>query len=216
MAAKRALPGLSRKVEKIAPKKSFFLFCEGKNTEPEYFEALAARYRGTSIRVVPLRGVGVPHTIAEAAIKEATGRGLIKGSRKSLDSFEENDEVWAVFDRDEHPRYDEASYRCTQKGIGVARSNPCFEVWLILHIEDYHRSDNRHEAQAHLRRLRPEYDPNREKTVDFNALIDAVDVAEARAERQMHAREREGSPYGPPSTSVYLLTQRIKLAAERK
>ena len=53
----------------------------------------------------------------------------MRGSRRSKDSFEENDQVWAVFDRDEHPRFDEAIALCDGHGVLVGRSNPCFELW---------------------------------------------------------------------------------------
>ena len=80
-------------------------------------------------------------------------RGI--GGQRNL--FEEQDQVWVVFDRDEHERFDEAVSLCEANGIGVARSNPCFEVWLILHMVDYDRQDDRHRVKNEFGRLASKY-----------------------------------------------------------
>ena len=120
----------------------------------------------------------------------------------------------AVFDRDEHPNFDEAVALCVASPVGVARSNPCFEVWLILHKMDFDRPDGRHAVQTHLQSLCPEYDAAKGKRPDCVSLMDQLDAAERRAERQLAAREAEGKPYGPPSTTVFNLIRAIRLAAE--
>jgi hypothetical protein len=121
-------------------------------------------------------------------------------------SFDEKDQVWAVFDRDEHPNHEAAVRMCEQNRVGVARSNPCFEVWLILHVDDYDRSDHRRAVQRHLKTLRPEYDPDNGKSCDCHDLVSRVEDAEARATRQLARRTSEGVPFGPPSTTVGHLT----------
>ena len=95
-------------------------------------------------------------TIATEAVEFAQSLGLTTKSRRRKNSFEKNDEVWAVFDRDEHPKFDEAVSLCESNGLGVARSNPCFELWLILHERDYDRPDHRDAVQRELKNLRPE------------------------------------------------------------
>ncbi len=61
-----------------------------------------------------------------------------------LDEFElaEDDELWLMLDTD---RWVEANHianfievckRATQKGFQLAHSNPCFEIWLLLHVVD--------------------------------------------------------------------------------
>ena len=141
--------------------------------------------------------------------------GLSRRSRKALNYFEKGDEVWAVFDRDEHPRFNEAVTLCEQAGVRVGRSNPCFEVWLILHIEDFDRPDDRHAVQAHLAKLRPEYDQRGAKTPDCADLVAQVDKAEQRAETQLNRRENEGNPYGRPSTTVGRLIRAIREADQQ-
>ena len=129
-------------------------------------------------------------------------------------SFERNDQVWAVFDRDEHPNYDAAIRLCEQHKVGVARSNPCFELWLILHDADFDRSDDRHQVQAHLRGLHSEYDPAAGKTCDCGEMISRVEDAERRALRQLQRRDEEGNKFGAPSTTVGDLTAAIRKAAD--
>ena len=73
-------------------------------------------------------------------------------------SFEENDEIWVAFDRDDQTRFEEAIALCKNHGIKVGRSNPCFEVWLILHIQEYNQIRPSNQMQALLSKLRPEYD----------------------------------------------------------
>ncbi len=63
---------------------------------------------------------------------------------RRLDDFkaeyatEDGDTFWLCIDRD---RWDEGSLsevlqECRQKGYGIAVSNPCFELWILLHHED--------------------------------------------------------------------------------
>jgi hypothetical protein len=178
------------------------IYCEGKNTEPGYFKALERSLRSAIIDVEVQR-TGAPKTIAEDAIARPMEEGLARGSRKRPEnSFERDDQVWAVFDRDEHEPFDEVIELCERQGVRIGRSNPCFEVWLILHEEEFERPDDRHQVCRHLRELRPEYDPYGAKTCDWQKMIGRVEAAEDRASTQLRHRVSEGTPFGPPSTTV--------------
>ncbi|MCY4372475.1 MAG: RloB family protein [Spirochaetaceae bacterium] len=210
----RPAPNLKRRRSQREPKRRFLLYCEGKNTEPAYFEAIKSTCASTLIAVEVTPGVGVPYTIAKRAVQRARAEGLVRGSRRSRDSFEENDQVWAVFDRDEHPRFDEAIALCDRHGVLVGRSNPCFELWLILHERDHDRFEHRDEMQAILERLRPEYDKDGGKTPDCDELVSRVQDAERRADVLLRRRRESGDPYGNPSTTVSRLTREIREADE--
>ncbi|MCY4007933.1 MAG: RloB family protein [Rhodobacteraceae bacterium] len=145
-------------------------------------------------------------TIARKALESA------KSKRQNL--FEKRDRVWAVFDQDEHEGYKDAVNLCESKGVGVARSNPCFEVWLILHEQDYDRPDDRHQVQEILRRLRPEYDKSGAKVPDCGDMVDRVHRAEKRGQALLCRREAEMNPHGRPSTTVGNLTKAIREADE--
>jgi hypothetical protein len=189
------------------------IYCEGKNTEPGYFKALERSLRSAIIDV-QVQPTGAPKTIAEEAIARAKEEGLARGSRKRPEnSFERNDQVWAVFDRDEHEPFDEVVELCERQGVKGGRSNPCFEIWLILHEEEFERPDDRHQVCRRLRELRPEYDPNGAKTCDWQRMLLNVKSAEDRASVQLAHRVAEGDPFGPPSTTVGQLTKAIRDAA---
>ena len=210
----RPLPDLRRRKYAREPKRRFLIYCEGANTEIRYFEALNRVVAHALISVEAIGPAGVPYTLAQTAVERASDLGLTKRARRRLDSFEERDEVWAVFDRDEHPNYREAIQLCEQKGVGVACSNPCFEVWLILHFADHDRPDSRREVQRRLRALCPEYDPDKGKCPDCSVLAGVVADAERRAEAQLARRTAEaGAALGPPHTMVWRLTRSIRQAA---
>ena len=202
---RRSTPNLKRKNPRLEPKRRFSLFCEGENTETEYFKAIRRICSSTLISVETHGGVGVPYTIATKAIEHAK-------LRRKKDSYEERDQVWAIFDRDEHPRFKEAVMKCEEQNVGVGRSNPCFELWLILHEQDYDRAEDRHAMQKRLAQLRPEYDPDGSKTPDCADLVKRVEAAEQRGEQQLRNRESGGDPYGNPSTTVGRLTRAIREA----
>ncbi len=213
-AARRATSNLRRPRYRREPKRRFILFCEGKNTEPAYFDAIKRAYRGTLISIEAVGDLGVPRTIAEKAVEHARELGIARRRRRKIDSFEENDQVWAVFDRDEHPHFDEAVALCERGGVNVGRSNPCFELWLILHETDHDREENRHKMQKILESLRPEYDRDSGKTPDCDEMFARVEDAEERGERQLQNREQGCNPYGNPSTTVGRLTRAIREAAK--
>ena len=73
------------------PKHQFFLFCEGRSTEPNYFMALQSSLPNALIKIECDRGAGVPRTLAEKAAKKATQLG-IASRKKKQNSFEEHDE----------------------------------------------------------------------------------------------------------------------------
>ncbi|MBF0324938.1 MAG: RloB domain-containing protein [Alphaproteobacteria bacterium] len=203
----RQLPDLRRKPPSRDPKRVFILFCEGKNTEPAYFKALERHCDCVVLDIQVIRAAGTPLTIAERASAEVRARHTDKGS------FQLGDQIWAVFDRDDHPYFDQALKLCEKAKVGIARSTPCFEVWLILHYQDFHRPDGRHAVQRHLAALSPEYDAKSGKLPDCASLMKSLDVAERRAETQLQARETERTPFGPPSTTVHLLTRAIRRSA---
>ena len=215
---RRIVPDLKRRAPSLEPKRRFTLFCEGRNTEPAYFEAIKRAYRSAQIKQIDVkieRGVGVPYTVAQKAVAFAKSEGLTRNSRRKKDSFEERDEVWVVFDLDEHPQFKEAVARCDQQGIKVGYSIPCFEVWLILHEQEYTRPNNRHQVQKVLQDLRSEYDKRGSKILDFDELVSRVEVAEQRGEKLLERWSEVGDKYGNPSTTVGRLCRAIREAHQK-
>jgi hypothetical protein len=202
-AARFRRANLQRRRAFIEQRAHFLLICEGRNSEPLYFSALGRILRRTIVE--PVKGGGTPGTVADRAVEEARSRGLLSGRGRKKGAAR-NDQVWAVFDRDQHEHYDEAVAKCQANGIGLARSNPSFEVWLILHFEEFNRPDGRELVFEHFCKLQPDYREGKGRRSNFGALIQNIEAAEVRATRQLAARAAEGQPYGPPSTTVQDLT----------
>ncbi len=203
----RRAPNVRRRSAKRNPKRRFIVVCEGKNSEPLYLRALARR-SPTALELY--EGAGTPEVIAKFAIEKALELGVIGKRRKKLAWYERADQAWAVFDRDEHHHFDEAVRLCEENGINIARSNPCFEVWLILHYEDFHKPDPRDKVFAHLCSLCPSYKDGKGRSADFNELLENLEQAEKRAIAQCEARANEGDRHAPPSTTVHTLTKAMR------
>ena len=197
---------LNRRKAQRDPKRKILLICEGKVSEVRYFLELRHVSRACVVEIIG--GVGAPEVIAKRAVDERKKRGLIGSGRGAW--FQRRDEVWAVFDRDEHAHFNEAVAICNANGIGIARSNPCFEVWLILHAQDFQKPDGRDLVIDHFCRLHPDYEDGKGRNFNFSKLISAIAEAESRAETQLVARSQEGLPFGRPSTTVFELTRRIR------
>jgi hypothetical protein len=204
----RKFRSLRRQIETRNPKVSFKIFSEGEKTEYDYFMAMRRHYSAVLIDIEIIRGAGVPLTLAR---KASAAQRQIRSSKKG--SLLNRDEVWVAFDRDEHPNVQSAIDQCRANGVGVAYSNPCFELWLILHFEDFDKPDHRHDVQQKLSGICKDYDRHSRKTTDCSKLMALLHDAELRADEQLRRRRQEGEPPGPPFTTVYELTRRITQAA---
>jgi hypothetical protein len=207
MKPRATVPNLVRRTGFIPPKVELVVACEGRNTEPRYFRDCIEHYGAGLVRLRVLDVVGVPMTIVRAAIEER--EALLARYRRSANSFDACFRVWAVFDRDEHPRVEEALAVAREKGVEVAFSNPCFELWPLLHLEDYGAQDSRHALQVRLNAKMPRYHHERSAEVDFSAIREAFPTALHRANALLAAREAEGVPLGCPSTTVGGLVLKI-------
>lgn len=204
----RPKSSIERRVSFRRPFRLFTIFTEGKNTEPEYFLALRKLFPSTLIRINIERAVGAPMTIAEHA-SDHHSKQRMKKKKGVLSSFEEEDQTWAVYDRDAHPFIAEAAEKCRAAGVQLAFSDPCFELWLILHLEGFDRPDDRHSVQRHLRKICSSYDDKSRKTAKFEELLANLDLAEERAQSQFQRRQEEGG-CSPPYTTVFQLTRALR------
>lgn len=121
------------------------------------------------------------------------------------------DQVWAVVDKDKHHDFESSIKKCQNVGIGAAYSNPCFELWLILHDCELDMPLTHHEAQRICRERRPSMNGSHKKP-NSSLLIDGgnVPLAEERAAKQLQKRVDEGLRYGPTATNVGSLTKLLR------
>lgn len=196
-------------VPKRLPRPEIVVVCEGKVTEPKYFLSFSAIYGNSLVTVTPVGGCGVPISVVQRAIEEKSKR--IVQARRSRDSFEVS-EIWAVFDRDQHPglQVPQALMLAAENDIRIAFSNPCFEVWGLMHFSCYGRPGHHHEVQAALKKVLAGYCHETNPRIDPLDLSESYETAVQNSARACEERCKEGRPSGDPSTSVHLLTERIR------
>ena len=200
-------PSLTRKTQTTAPKVALHIVCEGKNTEPKYFEDCVAFYGAGLVSLELVRGAGVPITIVETAI--ARKEQLRKKYKKNPTGFESCYRVWAVFDRDAHPGIPQALQLASANKIDIAFSDPCFELWPLLHIVDYGGQDDRHALQRRLSAEMDGYHHEDGAHINFDLIKDNFHIAQARANNLVQARVNEGAALTRPSTNVDELVLKV-------
>lgn len=191
---------------------------EGKDTERIYFKALAKEYTNPRVHVHILER-------SDDEQNSSSPEHVLKqlNDYKGHYELESDDELWLVVDRD---RWTEAmlsrvATECAQNNfMHVALSNPCIELWLLLHLvdatlltseEEQLWMDNRRKsknADPYLKvRLRQEMGSYHESSYDAKMLIEHVDVAIARAE----ALDKNPADRWPQTlgTRVYLLAESV-------
>ncbi|MCE2515215.1 MAG: RloB domain-containing protein [Acidobacteria bacterium] len=176
---------------------------EGEITEPQYLTAWARRNRSHVRLEISDRGV-TPKTLVDRA------RGHVRRNRPTKRRTPDYDEIWCVFDTDEHPNLPQAVEEARQGGIEVAVSNPCFELWLVLHAHAQTAHIDRHRAQQRSAELGLSHDKAIPQDAQ-NTLIDTFETAKQRAIDLSERHAGNGSPPRTnPSTDVWRLVDRLR------
>jgi len=136
------------KSQKIGSRKESFrgtrqlalLACEGSTTEPQYFRDMFAWF-------IKRKALS-PHSFVIAKHGHTDPVGVLDDLLKYKGPFNETYRdfslLWIVIDRDEErcnggghtlSNFNNALSSAAAKGIKVAWSNPCFEIWFLLHFQ---------------------------------------------------------------------------------
>ncbi|HPW30378.1 MAG TPA: RloB family protein [Rhodoferax sp.] len=157
---------LARKLGRRSSYDRILIVSEGSETEPNYFKEIRTTYRldTANIEVRPSELGTAPIQVVEYA-KEL----FEYGNRHKNIQARAFEQVYAVFDRDEHDSYFDA-LRLVENLDGKLRNDakqptlfkaiasvPSFELWLLLHFEDIQAPLHRDEAERRLRRYVPGY-----------------------------------------------------------
>jgi hypothetical protein len=146
---------------------------------------------------------GSPKTLVDrAALKKKTAE---KEAKRFKDENLKYDEVWCVYDVDDHPKLADAFQQARDNEIELAISNPCFELWLLLHFCEQTAHIERRKVGTLLRQHVVGY----KKRIDFERLKIGYTEAVKRAKLLNKRCEENGNKGGNPSTEVYRLTERI-------
>ncbi len=196
--------GYKRRGPATQPRLRILVICEGEVTEPGYFNALRTELRNLLVEIqIEGRGEG-PKTLVERAVlrKKESDRN----ARKDREPSRVYDEIWCVFDVDEHANLADARQQARDNGIELAVSNPSFELWALLHFQSQTAFLERQAARSKLKTHLPGY----EKDLPFARLWAGYAAAVRRAEHLDSRCEERGCPGDNPSTGVYRLTERIR------
>ena len=185
------------------PRNVILVVTEG-DTERIFFDGL--KQRGLNIEIRSERG------------KRTNARQLVEYCVERMKANEldvgEGDLAICVFDIDNNSKKDlEAALDLAEKnGIIVAVSNPCFELWYLLHFRDFDHHVTSYEIQRYLSKHIRKYD----KTEDYRgiliprrneALIRAKRIAKRRGIRNIrdYADEKNN-----PCTSIHIAINAIE------
>jgi RloB-like protein len=197
---------ISRRVADKPIKKTVVVISEGSKTEPRYVEALAAvpdvrNIAAVSLRLEAAEEGEVPLTLVRRAVDYK--------SRTKCESGEV-DEIWCAFDVEwpkNHPNLQAAVNLAQSNGIKLAISNPCFELWLILHFCDHSRFIDNNEAI----RIRRNLDSQKGKHLNPELYMNRRAIASRRA-LHLEKRHEENDtkfPHDNPSSGMYSLLNSV-------
>ncbi len=157
------------------------LFCEGKKTEPNYFNDY-----------FKAKGFHQPNMASKP--KDHSPKGVAKAAKEAY-RFAKKDRkipedkifIWAIFDRDRHAGIPEAIDLLRGTKIGIAFSNICFEYWILLHYENTSRAF--HNCDEVISYIHQNHDADYGKANDHytrlkNKIPDAIRHAQRLASNQ--------------------------------
>jgi len=181
------------------------IFCEGEQTEPVYLTHWYRLYRERVIVRIADHRETSPMELVRAAIDQRAWDER-EASRGRGDAF---DEYWCVFDVDAHPNLRQALELAAARSINVALSNPCIELWFIIHFDARTAYLDRETAQRRSRQLL-----GFDKTPTLNSLerlIENYEVAKRRAQALDRKHAGDGSPpRSNPSSDVWRTVDAIR------
>jgi hypothetical protein len=180
---------LERKLNQRASYDRILIVSEGSKTEPNYFSEIRAAYRlhTTNVMVRPSELGTAPIQVVQYAQEL-----FEKGDRHRGIQARAFEQVFAVFDRDDHDSYF-AALRLAESLDGKLKNDarqfirfkaiasvPSFELWLLLHYEDIHAPLHRDEVMRRLKQYIPGYDKGADNA--FAITQSTLDLATQRAE----------------------------------
>lgn len=194
----------SRHASGTAVRKELLIFVEGLQTEEMYLVDWHRRHRDrVQVTVDPFRGAPVQ------LVEHAVDAQRAEAHDAKRNRGRPHDQIWCVFDRDEHPNVAQAADLARRNGIGLAISNPCLELWFLLHFQDQTASIHRHDAQSQA------------KVILRCSKVLTPAATEQLAERYEQAKGRaigldkkhcgDGSPVGSnPSSGLWKVVDEIR------
>lgn len=193
---------LKRRRARLDVRPRFLIVCEGRVTEPEYINLIRIKEKINLVRIVIDNQGGTPKTLVDRAVAE---------KRQNRSEFGNEDEIWCVFDIDEHPMVAEAKQKANANGIKLAISNPCFEFWLLLHFVYHSAPLSRQEARRECEARMNGY----QKHIPGDLLFPLLEIALENAQRLAKWQVTRQAVGENPSTDVYKLIERLRAGSKQ-
>lgn len=176
-----------------------FIICEGEETEPNYFSHFSKRYSGSRlcIKTSPYKNAWQIISKAETIIG------------KNVFVPEDGDSMWCVFDCDANTdkELNKATDFAKEHGYKIIFSNPCFELWFLLHYVDqngYLKDCNAVLKKLTKKDLLPEYRKNSDV---YQKLLPMQNMAMLRAKNRYRQLQKNNisflSRISNPATNVF-------------
>ena len=198
MSKSRYMP--DRETGQAQPRKRYLIVCEGAKTEPSYLELINRAKNNPVILKYDWKFSSPKEIVSRAkALKDEADK---KGKK---DPFEKYDAVWCFFDRDDHHFVEEARITARDNSINVAFSDPCFELWLLLHFRDHTAHIQRHP----IHRLCEAQMAGYVKTAEDPRIPGLLGTATARAEALIARQIDKGCAYQNPWTDVCTFIRQV-------
>ncbi len=182
---------LSRRINRRDLRPRFLIVCEGKKTEPNYFESFRVS------KVVEVVGLGF---------------NTVSLVREAIELMNQKDytEVWCVFDKDafSSQNFNAAIDMARANDMRVAYSNEAFEIWYLLHFNYHDTALTRHLCEKKLSAcLGTKYEKNSDDM--YQRLASKQDDAIRNAERLLQSYMPHNPASDNPCTTVHLLVQEL-------
>lgn len=206
---------LERKQARRASYDRILIVSEGSKTEPNYFGEIRQAYRlhTANVEVRPSEYGTAPIQVVRYA------KELFEfGDRHKNIQARAFEQVYAVFDRDDHGSYFDAldlvesldgKLRNDNKQLisfKAIASVPSFELWLLLHYEDIQAPIRRDEVMQRLKKQIPGYEKGATRAFSITRERLAVATRRARALAAKFDARMDTEPYTAIVDLVNLLT----------
>lgn len=199
-----------RRVESRPPLPSVVLVCDDEQNAPAYFRMFKKQVQQEVAITIRSAARSAEHAV-KCAVREKKLLDEDDGSDQSRDA------VWVVIDMEgdsvRRQQATKATREAIAKNIRVALSDPCFEVWTLLHLEDTGQAFNDCKAVVdHLRQAwRKHFGVifDKKSDIDYSKLARPpyIDSAVERAKAHWNAED-------PSRTSVFEIIEYIKELAK--
>jgi hypothetical protein len=189
--------------------------CEGSKSEPNYFKDIRAanRLQTANVEVQPSRFGTGPIQVVQYA------RSLFEsGDRYKQIQPRAFEQIYAVFDRDDHQTYFDALTLAEELDGKLRNDNkqpvrfkaitsvPCFELWLLLHYEDVQAVIHRDEVMQRLKGYLSGYEKGMSSGFALTRERLAIATLRAQTLSEKHSAYSVPEPFTAIHELVTLLT----------